>query len=251
MIDLKMKSVWLVAVGGVEQLTEKQQESAARSYDGYRHVHHEQERLSFGEYVSHVQDRNALHFEHLKEAAAELDRLGVPLPPAEPQQPLIRARVGTIVVLNEKGYLYYLNERTTGVHADQMQSFMAAIDPQSFRSVTETREEIEEERKRSRGVNGNPWIAGPQTGRMVEHQNWALHQVKAADEYRRHQELSGMSPTKEKQRDEEEQEIDLARFKTDPGYRRSIEARVAEGTAEQRQLMREEQREVSRDFGQR
>jgi hypothetical protein len=251
MIDLKDKGVWLVAVGGVDQLTEKQQESAARSYDGYRHVHHEQERLSLGEYVSHVQRQNALHFEHLKEEAAELDRLGVPLPPAEAQQPLIRARVGTVVVLNERGYLYYLNERTTGVHADQMQTFMAAIDPQSFRSVTETREEIEEERKRSRVVNGNRWIAGPQTGRMVEHQDWALDQVKAADEHRRRQERSGMSPTREKQSAEEEQEIDRARFKTDPGYRRSVEARVAEGTAAQRQLIREEQREASRDFGQR
>jgi len=248
MIAMKEKGVWLVAAGGLDRLTEKQHESAARSYDGYRHVHFEQERLSFGEYVSHVQRQNAQRLEHLKEKATELDRSGVPLPGAEPQESLIRARIGTVVVINERGYLYYLNERTTGVHADQMQRFMAAIEPGTFKSVTETREEIDEQRKRSRG--GNRWIVGPQTGHMVEHQRWALAQVKAADHHH-HAERPGANPTQEKQKPAEEQEIDLARFKTDPDYRRSVEARNARGSEQESKRLREEEQEISRDFGQR
>ncbi|HLJ45456.1 MAG TPA: hypothetical protein VKU01_05590 [Bryobacteraceae bacterium] len=118
--------------------------------------------------------------------------------------------------------------------------------------VAEGAEIEDEEVRRKRGsAIGDRWIDGPQTGHMIEHHDWALDQVKANDERRRQEEHSGVSPAREKQRTEEEQEIDMTRFKTDPDYRRSIETRMAESTAEQRQHHPEVQREITHDFGQR
>ena len=110
--------------------------------------------------------------------------------------------------------------------------------------------EDEKVRRKRASVIGDRWIAGPQTGHMVEHHDWAMEQVKAAEE-RREEARSGTSSTPEKYGAKEEQDIDLARFRSDPDYRRSVEARVAASTDQERQRLREEDRGVTRDFGQR
>jgi hypothetical protein len=85
------------------------------------------------------------------------------------------------------------------------------------------------------------WVAGPQRGGMVEHQAWAMEQVRAADERRRQDEDSRKASEKTADAGAAEPEIDLARFRSDPDYRRELMAREKQKMSEERRANREQE----------
>ena len=142
LLSMKANGVWMMAGAGAAELTEKQRDSAERSYDNYQHQHDEHPRLNFAEYVAHVQEQNAERLEALEQQCAILpakDRQAQ----TEQQHAAVYAKAGTWVVINERGYLYYLNERTTGDHARDVQEFLNNnLNSEAFFSVSDTRERI-------------------------------------------------------------------------------------------------------------
>jgi Ti-type conjugative transfer relaxase TraA len=77
-------------------------------------------------------------------------------------------------------------------------------------------------RKPPRSTIPSRWVGGPQTGHMEEHQDWAREQARKYEERRRQEASAGMKPgSGERGASGKDEEIDRARFKTDPDYRRS------------------------------
>jgi hypothetical protein len=126
---------------------------------------------------------------------------------------------------------------------------MAGVNPGLFRSVAETRDDIEHDRARS---------SGPNRGGMVAMQEWALREVKERNDEKQRQD-------RERQREEQrlnpgqssdtesktESKIDVARFRSDPDYRREVRERTAAQLQEERARSADRPRELERDDRQR
>jgi hypothetical protein len=96
--------------------------------------------LQFSGYVGYVQQKNAERVEQLQRSASALDFADGGKPPDEHAQAAVTAKVGTYVVINERGYLYHINQRTTGLYPAEVQSFLASMDKKPVQSVTAARE---------------------------------------------------------------------------------------------------------------
>lgn len=151
---------------------------------------------------------------------------------------------GEIVAVTKRGEIYRLTERTTGEKPWDIQAFVSGS-PQPFESVARTREmqQQEEERSKSKSAGYDRWRGGPQTGRMVEHQSWALDQIRANQ--RRQQD-------EDRQRDQQRaqpaaqltrpaEEIDPQRLRTDPTYRREVRQGLAQKSKVERTANRGQQ----------
>jgi ATP-dependent exoDNAse (exonuclease V) alpha subunit len=91
--------------------------------------------------------------------------------------------------------------------------------------------EIEEERQQRA-------VQSPDGGGLVEHQGWAMEQVKEAHEERRRKQ-DERARTETQTGLDKEPEIDVARFRTDKSYRQEIMTREAQKMAEERRGNRE------------
>ena len=125
-------------------------------------------------------------------------------------------------------------------------------------NAAETREMEEHGKRRVLNV-GDRWIQGPQTGRMVEHHEWATEQAKYVhavpgdddhparqqEERSRLEAASGGSSSSQKKQGNSE--IDLDRFRADPDYRREITASLAQQRREQREQQRSNQEREPRE----
>jgi hypothetical protein len=164
LISMKNNGVWMMAQGGVGGLTEKQFDSAQRSYDNYRQRGSEQVRktgkapLEFDEYVTFIQDKNGDRLAELRQRFPDVEHQ----PENKARHAAIYAEPGTFAVVNERGYLYHLNERTTGEKPADIQKWMATLDAKQFQSVTATRLAIEEQAGHAKTGRGkDPWPVNP------------------------------------------------------------------------------------------
>ena len=139
--SMKEKGIWLMQTGGAAALNDEQKDGAQRSYDNYKHHRREANALGFGDYVSFVQDRNAQRLEALTKGAAALNFADGGKTDTH-RQAAVTARAGTYVVINERGYLYHINERTTGLSHEQIKAFLQPMDGKKVQSVTAAREVV-------------------------------------------------------------------------------------------------------------
>jgi hypothetical protein len=167
-----------------------------------------------------------------------------------------RYREGEIVAVSPQGHIYKLNERATGESAGRVQEFLSRL-PEPLESVTHTGENQQQKEERRRRVNTypDPWIGGPQSGHMVEHQAWALDQIieqakRRRDDEERQRAQQREQPTAERQAAVEE--IDPQRLRTDPSYRNEVRQRQAQNPhlkerEERDRPIREHQSDTGRD----
>lgn len=159
-------------------------------------------------------------------------------------------RPGEIVAVTGKGLVYKLNERTTGAKPEAIEAYLSKLDRNSLLSLDETTKQAQwrtDETVKSRRASAAPMGFG-----MVAQQSWALNRLRDEEDRRRKEENTRSAPDDQRRATAKgEEEIDLARFRTDPDYRRTVEARAKEDIDEQRRKEREEFREITRDFGQR
>ncbi|MDP9128352.1 MAG: hypothetical protein M3N08_08865 [Pseudomonadota bacterium] len=156
---MKNKGVWMLATGGVNALDEKQLKAPSALTTA---TCNDRAVMDFRGYVSHVQEQQAKRLEHLT-ARAEL--LGFENERADEgkRHSAVKARVGTYVVITERGHLYHLNQRTTGEKPRDVQEFLKALDGQPVQSVTEARKAMKQIRLHRR--TARPEIQPQPTGR--------------------------------------------------------------------------------------
>ncbi|MGZ8245239.1 MobQ family relaxase [Methylomagnum sp.] len=120
------KGVWTVAKGGLEALNEKQREKAAAAYQKWDH----KDKADLKTYVEKVQKHKAERITELKGIVAN-----EPTPEGPPLPWYIKQ--GDLVVINERGHLTRLTERTTGDDRDELDKYLATVDRAPLLNVSD------------------------------------------------------------------------------------------------------------------
>lgn len=145
--------VWMLAKGGADGLTPDQLASAKESYDTWARDRQADGKGAFGfePYVNYVQKRQQERIEELTKLVASMP------PPAhdEAQMPVVPAfaKPGDLVIVSERGEIYTLSRRTTGLDRNELTKYLAPIDRGALLGVTDAQmvmREVRQERERER-----------------------------------------------------------------------------------------------------
>ena len=152
--SMKANGVWLMQTGGLDQLTAKQRENAERSFDNYQHRQEPRDParapFTFEKYVAYTQQKNAERMDQAKERAASLDFADDGLTAAQKVERTVTAKTGAYVVIDERGNLHQINQRTTGLYPAEVQKFLAPMDAKPVQSVTAAREIVADRQQQRR-----------------------------------------------------------------------------------------------------
>jgi MobA/MobL family len=139
MKKMQEKGAWTLQNGGSKKLVGDQLDRAEKAYGKYKAdpAH----KMSFYRYVEFVQKANEVRMRDLANHVRNIDFADDGLPARKPEY---RAQAGDYVVLNRNGFVYRLDERTTGEKPAEVTKFMSGLNKdKTILSVTETRGMLE------------------------------------------------------------------------------------------------------------
>jgi hypothetical protein len=130
LLDDQKKGVWYMERDGADKLNPQQLETAQDAYDKWKK--RSLSNKSFANYVDFVQGAKEKRLNEL--LAAHGDK-----PVERPDAPHLQNKVepGELWVMNDKGYVYALDERTTGKTRDEMDKYLAPVDRAPLMSGTD------------------------------------------------------------------------------------------------------------------
>lgn len=132
MLEAKSRGVWMHAEGGVSQFTPAQLESARTSYAAWDPEL--RAKYDFDNYVDYTQRKHAERLEELTRAADLNPEAFLKTESSAPAIPSY-IRADELVVVNARGHIYSLNERTLGISKDEIASYLGEVDRTSLMSV--------------------------------------------------------------------------------------------------------------------
>jgi MobA/MobL family len=168
-LSMEEKRVWFTQSKGVSDLHGKSLDQAKRSYDGYLARKKDGPVKEFEDYVGFVQTEHKKRVQELISDCTHLDFTFGPIwtgDTPKKEHGGLRIPVGTYVVIDDRGRLYHLNERTTG--EKHIQQKLKNLEKRKIPGVVETREKIDrtwKERREEAAFVREYWRRDSQVGR--------------------------------------------------------------------------------------